>query len=61
MKRVFQIYDQDGTPHGGHVFVAPSEATLGLQIQAQPLPDGWTRVEVQDEEEIIQAPEVSEE
>ena len=54
MKRVFQLYDQAGAPQGGHVFVAPSEATLELQLQAQSLPDGWTRVEIQDEGEIVQ-------
>jgi hypothetical protein len=56
MKRVFQFYDETGAPQGGHVHVAPDEASLGAQIT--PLPAGWRRDEVADEAALVFPPEI---
>ena len=56
MRRIFQLRDQDGQPQGGHVFEAPDTEALEGSMTAFPLPDGWTREEVEREEDIAFAP-----
>lgn len=50
MRKVVQLYDENGQPAGGHVFEAPDEASLAASMAD--LPAGrW--VEVGSEEDLV--------
>lgn len=52
---LFQLYDEHGTPAGGHVYRAPDEPTLLAMLAAREVPAGWRDEEVQEGTEIQDA------
>ena len=55
MKVIYQIFDAQGNPQGGHTFIAPDVADMATPIPTG-LPDGWTFQEVASDEDVIAAP-----
>ena len=56
----FQVYDEAGTPMGGHVFRAPDRASLEASVAAYHWPAGWTKTEVASLDDIVNPPHAEE-
>lgn len=61
MKKVVQVFDEQGQPAGGHVFQAPDEATLQRDMEAVLPPGRWQEVESEEAMVIPVTPDEPEE
>lgn len=53
MQKNFQLYDEKQVKIGGLVFITPDEEAMQKAIEETNLADGWTMIEVENPEIIV--------